>query len=345
MSPTSKPKFKNPRAKHNFQGRTCSVAGVGSYVPEKTLTNHDLEKMVETSDEWITTRTGIKERRIAAANQFTSDLAAEAARRAMNASGITADQIDLIIVATITPDMPFPSTACLVQNKIGAKRAAAFDLEAACSGFIYALEIGQQFIMSRTYDTVLVIGAEKLSAITDWTDRNTCVLFGDGAGAAVLQSRPNTHGLLTAVMGADGDKADLLFMQAGGSRCPATLESVNARLHYLKMEGKETFKNAVQAMQTAAEEALRRCEVSISQIKCIIPHQANRRIIESVGERLGATPEQLFINLDKYGNTSAASVAIALDEAVRSGRIQRGDLILLVVFGAGLTWGAAVIEW
>jgi 3-oxoacyl-[acyl-carrier-protein] synthase-3 len=201
---------------------------------------------------------------------------------------VTPEQIDLIIVATITPDMPFPSTACLVQRKIGAFRAAAFDMEAACSGFIYGLEIAQQFIMSRTYDTVLVIGAEKLSSIVDWEDRNTCVLFGDGAGAAVLRNRPGAHGLLTAVMGADGRKSNLLFMAGGGSRCPATAESVSSRLHYLRMEGKETFKNAVQAMVTAAEEALRRCELDISRIKCIIPHQANRRIIDAVGERLGA---------------------------------------------------------
>ena len=343
--PSSQKKFKNPRAKYDFKGRTCSISGVGAYVPAKVLTNADLEKIVDTSDEWITTRTGIKERHIAAENEYTSDLGAEAARRAMKMAGITAEQIDLIIVATITPDMPFPSTACLVQHKLGAKRAAAFDLEAACSGFIYALEIGQQFIMSRTYETVLVIGAEKLSAITDWTDRNTCVLFGDGAGAAILQNREGAHGLLTAVMGADGSKSDLLFMPGGGSRCPATVDSLNARQHYLRMEGKETFKNAVQAMQTAAEEALRRCEITISQIKCIIPHQANRRIIDAVGERLGAKPEQLFVNVNKYGNTSAASVGIALDEAVSSGQLQRGDLILLVVFGAGLTWGAAVIEW
>jgi len=344
MSPSSK-KFKNPRAKFDFKGRTCSISGVGAYVPARILTNADLEKMVDTTDEWITTRTGIKERHIAAADEFTSDLGAEAAKRAMAMAGVTAEQIDLIIVATITPDMPFPSTACLVQHKLGAKRAAAFDLEAACSGFIYALEIGQQFIMSRTYETVLVIGAEKLSSITDWTDRNTCVLFGDGAGAAILQNREGTHGLLTAVMGADGSKADLLFMPGGGSRCPATVESLNARQHYLRMEGKETFKNAVQAMQTAAEEALRRCELTVSQIKLIIPHQANRRIIDAVGDRLGANPEQLFVNVDKFGNTSAASVGIALDEAVTTGRVQRGDLILLVVFGAGLTWGAAVIEW
>jgi 3-oxoacyl-[acyl-carrier-protein] synthase-3 len=338
-------KFKNPRAKHNFQGRTCSITGVGSYVPAKILTNADLEKMVDTSDEWIITRTGIKQRRLAAKDEFTSDMAAHAARRAMKMAGVTADQIDLIIVATITPDMPFPATACLVQQKIGARRAAAFDVEAACSGFIYALEIGQQFIMSRTYDTVLVIGAEKLSSITDWTDRNTCVLFGDGAGAAILQSRPDSHGLLTAVMGVDGTKSNLIHMPAGGSRCPASAASVAARLHYLRMDGRETFKNAVQAMQQAAQEALRRCELDISKIKCVIPHQANRRIIDVVGARLGATPEQLFVNLDKYGNTSAASVAIALDEAVSSGKIQRGDLILMMVFGAGLTWGAAVIEW
>ena len=345
MSPSHSPGFKNPRAKYDFQGRSCSISGVGSYVPAKVLTNAELERMVDTTDEWITTRTGIKERRIAAKNEFTSDLAAKAALRAMRSAGVTAEQIDLIVVATATPDMPFPSTACLVQRKIGAHRAAAFDMEAACSGFIYALEIGQQFIMSRTYDTVLIIGAEKISSIVDWKDRNTCVLFGDGAGAAILQNRPNSHGLLTAVMGADGRKADLLFMAGGGSRCPASAESVAAGLHYLRMDGKETFKNAVQAMQTAAEEALRRCEIDISRIKCIIPHQANLRIIEAVGERLGARPEQLFVNVQKYGNTSAASVAIALDEAVSSGQIQRGDLILLVVFGAGLTWGAAVIEW
>jgi 3-oxoacyl-[acyl-carrier-protein] synthase-3 len=301
--------------------------------------------MVNTTDEWITTRTGIKERHIAAKDEFTSDLGTKAALKAMARAGVVADDIELIVVATITPDMPFPSTAALIQRKIGAHRAAAFDLEAACSGFIYALEVAQQFIMSRTYDTVLVIGAEKLSSIVDWEDRNTCVLFGDGAGAAVLRNRPNAHGLLTAVMGADGRKADLLFMAGGGSRCPATAESVTARMHYLRMEGKETFKNAVQAMQTAAVEALRRCEIDISRIKLIIPHQANVRIIHAVAERLGAKQEQLFINLHKFGNTSAASVAIALDEAVQSGRVQPGDLLLLIVFGAGLTWGAAVIEW
>ena len=345
MSLTVKAKFKNPRARHDFKGRTCSITGVGSYLPKRVMTNADLEKLVDTSDEWIVSRTGIRERRIAAKNEFTSNLAAEAAKKAMTNAGIKPEQIDLIIVATITPDMPFPATACLVQQLIGATQAAAFDLEAACSGFIFALEVGQQFIMSRTYDTVLVIGAEKLSSIIDWTDRNTCVLFGDGAGAAILQNRPSSHGLLTAIMGADGGKAGLLSMPGGGSRQPATVDSLAARLHHLRMDGKEVFKSAVNAMLTAAREALERCEIDASQIACIIPHQANRRIIDAVADRLDVAPEKFFINLEKYGNTSAASVAIALDEAVQAGRVKRGDLILLLVFGAGLTWGAAVIEW
>src|SRR5947207_1715241 len=257
MRATLGKRFKNPRAQHGFQGRTCSIISVGSYVPKRILTNAELEKLVETSDEWITSRTGIKERRVAAENEFTSDMAAQAAMRAMQMGGITADQIDLIIVATITPDMLFPATACLVQQKIGARRAAAFDVEAACSGFIYALEIGQQFIMSRTYETVLAIGAERLSSIVNWKDRNTSGLLGDGAGAAILQHRPDAHGLLTACMGADGEKAMLLCMPGGGSRIPATAESVEAGLHHLQMDGKETFKNAVNAMYHAAMEALR----------------------------------------------------------------------------------------
>lgn len=345
MTDKSARKLIHPRAEHGFKGRPCSITGVGAYLPSRILTNGDLEKMVETSDDWIVTRTGIRERRLAADNQSTSDLAAAAALRALENAQVTPDQVDLIIVATITPDMPFPATACIVQEKIGARKVPSFDLEAACSGFVYGLEIGQQFIMSRTCDTVLVIGAEKLSTIVDWKDRNTCVLFGDGAGAAVLQNRPDSHGLLTAVMGADGANARLLYMPGGGSQCPATLDSVDARLHYLRMDGRETFKNAVQAMNTAAKEALRRCGLDISQIKCVIPHQANKRIIDAVGTRLGARPDQLLINLDRYGNTSAASVAIALDEAVATGRVTRGDLILIMVFGAGLTWGAAVIEW
>lgn len=338
-------KFTNPRAKYNFQGRTCSIVAVGSAVPSHVLTNGELAKMVDTSDEWITSRTGIKERRIAGKDEFTSDLAAKSALKAMAHGRITPEQIDLIIVATITPDMPFPSTACIVQQKIGAKRAAAFDLKAACSGFIYALEVGQHFIMAHTYDTVLVIGAEKLSSIVNWSDRNTCVLFGDGAGAAILQNRPHSHGLLTVCMGADGAKADVLCQPGGGSRIPPTHESLAAGVHYLRMDGKETYKNAVTVMCSAAQEALRRCNLTPNDIKCIVPHQANRRIIDAVADRLKVSSDKFYVNLDKYGNTSAASVAIALDEAVHSKRIERGDLILLVVFGAGFTWGAAVVEW
>ena len=345
MSDLPEKSFKNPRAEHDFRGRTCSIAAVGSYVPEKVMTNADLEKIVDTSDEWITSRTGIKERRMAADDQATSDLATIAARRAMERADIKAEEIDLIIVATITPDMPFPSTACLVQEKIGAHHAAAFDLEAACSGFVYALEIGQQFIMSRTYDCVMIIGAEKLSSIIDWEDRNTCVLFGDGAGAVILQNRPSAHGLLTAKMGADGRKAELLSMPGGGSLNPATSESVKGRLHYLRMDGREIFKNAVTAMCNAAAEVMDRCDVSIADIKLVIPHQANKRILDAVGKRLGIAADKVFMNLDRYGNTSAASVVIALDEAVEQGRLERGDLVLMLVFGAGLTWGAAILEW
>ncbi len=340
-SPTAN--LRNPRSKS--PPRSVHIVGTGSYVPHRVLSNADLEKMVDTTDEWIVTRTGIRERRIAAEGECTSDMGAQAALRAMQQAGVRGEDIDLIICATLTPDMPFPATACLIQQKVGAKRAAAFDIEAACSGFLYAVEIGQQFITSGTYNTVLVIGAEKLSTITDWEDRATCVLFGDGAGAAVLRSSGETHGILTTCMGADGSQADILLMPAGGARYPASKESVSGRMHYLKMAGKEVFKNAVVAMQTAAEEALRKCNLTIADIKCVIPHQANLRILEALSDRLGAPMEKVYINLDRYGNVSAASVAIALDEAARAGRFQRGDLILLVVFGSGLTWAAAVIQW
>lgn len=338
------PTFRNPRANRPHL-RSVSITGVGSYVPERVLTNADLEKIVETTDDWITSRTGIRERRIARDNEATSDLAVVAAQRALAAAGITADQVELIIVATITPDMQFPSTACLVQHRLGAHRAAAFDLGAACSGFVYALDVASHFVASHTYNTVLVIGAEKMSSVVDWTDRNTCVLFGDGAGAAVLQNRPNAHGLLTTCLGSDGGKASLLELPGGGSACPASVDSVTKRLHFLRMDGKETFKNAVNAMVAATHEALSRCGVTVAEVKCIIPHQANQRIMSAVAERIGAREDQLFVNVDRYGNTSAASVAIALDEAVSQGRIIRGDLVLMVVFGAGLTWGAALIEW
>ncbi|MBX3731429.1 MAG: ketoacyl-ACP synthase III [Verrucomicrobiae bacterium] len=336
--------FRNPRANRPHL-RTVSITGMGSYVPERVLTNAELARMVDTTDEWITTRTGIRERRLAADGEATSDLATMAGRRALAAAGVRPEEVDLIIVATLTPDMLFPSTACLVQHRLGAVRAAAFDIEAACSGFVYALDIASHFVASHTFNTVLVIGAEKMSSVIDWKDRGTCVLFGDGAGAAVVQNRPNAHGLLTICLGADGGKASLLELPAGGSACPATTDTVARRLHFLRMDGKETFKNAVNAMVAAGQEALRRCGVHVSDLKCIIPHQANRRILSAVAERLGAREDQVFVNVDRYGNTSAASVAIALDEAVASGAIGRGDLVLLVVFGAGLTWGAALIEW
>ena len=343
MPNSNKPQLRSPRSKR--PPRSVHIVGTGSYVPDRVLTNADLEKMVDTTDEWITTRSGIKERRIAPDYMCTSDMAVEAARRAMEQAGVRAEEIDLIICATITPDMPFPATACIIQHKLGANRAAGFDMEAACSGFLYGLEIGQQFITSGTFDTVLVIGAEKLSTIVDWQDRNTCVLFGDGAGAAILRSRGEEHGILTTCMGADGSQADILLMPAGGSKFPASKESVSGRMHYLKMSGKEVYKQAVIAMQTAAEEALRKCNLTIADIKCIIPHQANARIIEAIADRLGAPMEKVYMNLQRYGNVSAASVAIALDEAARQGRFQRGDLILLVVFGSGLTWASCVIQW
>ena len=327
------------------QLQDCAITGIGSYVPERVLTNADLEKIVKTTDEWIITRTGIKERRMAAEGEHTSTMAVKAAHRALEQAGLASADLDLIVVATITPDMPFPATACLVQRELGAIKAAAFDLEAACSGFIYTIEIGRAFIASGVYENILVIGAEKLSSIIDWEDRNTCVLFGDGAGAAVLQRREGARGVLATRLGSDGTKADILAMPGGGSRRPATVDSVNERIHFLKMEGKEVFKAAVNAMTGAARDVLERSGVGIEDIKCIIPHQANQRIISAIGERLGAREDQVFINLQKYGNTSAASVAVALDEALQAGKIQRGDKILIVAFGAGLTWGATVLEW
>jgi len=277
----------------------CAITGVGSYVPERVLTNADLEKIVDTTDDWITSRTGIRERRTAAEDEYTSTMGIAAARIALKRADVEAADLGLIIVATITPDMPFPATACIVQQELGATRAAAFDLEAACTGFLYALEIGRQFIDNGTYQNVLIIGAEKLSSIMDWKDRNTCVLFGDGAGAAVLQRRADSRGVLATRLGSDGGKADILAMPGGGCRQPATVDSVNERIHFLKMEGKEVFKNAVNAMTSAAREVLERSGVGIEDIKCIIPHQAYQRIISAVGERLGTKDDEVFVNLHK----------------------------------------------
>jgi 3-oxoacyl-[acyl-carrier-protein] synthase III len=329
----------------NKSGRTVSIIGTGSYVPERILTNQELEKIVETSDEWIRTRTGISERRIAAPEETTSDLATSAALAAMSQAAVSAEQIDLIIVATVTPDMFFPATACWVQKKIGAIHAACFDVSAACSGFIYAMEIAQQFISNHVYNTVLIIGADKLSSIVDWSDRNTCVLFGDGAGAAILRNRGASHGVIATHMGSDGEFTDILFMPGGGSRCPITPANVHQKLNTIKMLGKETYKQAVTAMSDAADRALQAAGLNYDDIACVIPHQANMRIIEAIAHRMGLPVDKFYVNLEKYGNTSAAAVAIALDEAHRSGRFKIGDYILLVVFGGGLTWASSVIQW
>ena len=325
--------------------RTVSIVGTGSYAPERILTNHDLEKMVETSDEWIRTRTGIRERRIAKDKETTSDMATRAALAAMEQAEVTPEEIELIIVATATPDTFCPSTACYVQKNIGAINAACFDISAACSGFLYALEIAQQFISTHVYNTVLIIGADKLSAITDWTDRNTCVLFGDGAGAAIMRNRPNSHGVISTHMGSDGTFTDILYTPGGGTRCPITAENVDQRLVTLKMAGREVFKQAVISMFNAATRVLDEAGLRYEDIGCVIPHQANLRIIEAIAERMGLPLEKFYVNLDRFGNTSAAAVAMALDEAHRTGRIQIGDYILMVVFGGGLTWASTVIQW
>jgi 3-oxoacyl-[acyl-carrier-protein] synthase-3 len=325
--------------------RTVSIIGTGSYVPDKILNNEELSRMVDTTDEWITTRTGIKERRVAAKDEQTSDMASKAALKALEQAKLSAKEIDLVLVATATPDMLFPATACFVQKKIGATNAACLDISAACAGFIFGLEIAQQFITSHTYDTVLVIGAEKLTSITNWTDRNTCVLFGDGAGAAVLRHRGSQHGVISTHIGSDGQFTDILFMPGGGSRCPITRDNVDMNLATIHMTGKEVYKQAVTAMVTASRKALTDAGLTADDIACVIPHQANLRIIEAIADRLKIPLDRFYVNLDKYGNTSAAAVAIALDEANRSGRIKAGDYVLMVVFGGGLTWASTVIEW
>jgi 3-oxoacyl-[acyl-carrier-protein] synthase III len=325
--------------------RTVSIIATGSYVPERILTNRDLERIVDTTDEWIRTRTGISERRIAAADEATSDMATKAAIAAMDQAGVNAKEIDLIIVATVTPDMFFPATACWVQKKLGAVRAACFDISAACSGFLYAMEIAQQFISTHVYNTVLIVGADKLSSIINWSDRNTCVLFGDGAGAAILRNRGASHGVVATHMGSDGEFAEILFMPGGGSRCPITTENIGQQLNTIKMQGKETYKQAVTAMSDAADRALEAAGLKYDEIACVIPHQANMRIIEAIAHRMRLPIEKFYVNLEKYGNTSAAAVAIALDEAHRAGRFKVGDYILLVVFGGGLTWASSVIQW
>lgn len=339
------PHFTNPRATYGFRRRNCSIAAVGCCVPHRILTTAELARELAVTEDWILSRTGIRERRIAGDEEHTSVMAVWAAVRALGKAGLGAKDIDLIVVATSTSDMPFPATACLVQAQIGAARAVAFDLQAGASGFLYALEVGQQLVASHTYDTVLVIGADKFSTIVDWHDRETSIVFGDGAGAVVLRSNPHSRGLLTTCLGSNGELAGLMALPGGRSQYPANMQSVVAGLHFLHVDGQRSFRPAVKAMHGAALEVLRRCELNLSQIKCIIAHQASRPILDALGKRLGASPGQMFSNVEKYGNTSAASVPIALNEVVESGRVQRGDLVLLVAFGAGLTWGAAILEW
>ncbi|WP_028855304.1 beta-ketoacyl-ACP synthase III [Psychrilyobacter atlanticus] len=325
--------------------KSFGILGIGTYVPEKIMTNFDLEKIVDTSDAWIQKMTGIKERRIAAENEATSDLAYNAAVKALESSNTKAEDLDLIVVATMTPDYFTPSVSAILQKRLGAHHAAAFDLGAACSGFVYGLEAGGNFIATGMYKKVLVIGAEVFSRILDWEDRNTCVLFGDGAAAAVLGEVEEDYGIIGSHLGADGDLDDVLVIPAGGSRTPSTHETVDNRSHYLKMKGPEVFKFAVKAMPGAVEKVLANTGINIDELELIVPHQANMRIINSAAKRLGFPAEKFVINLDKYGNTSAASVGLALGEAVEKGMIKKGDNIALVGFGAGLTYASCVMKW
>jgi len=321
------------------------ILGTGSYVPKQVLTNGDLEQLVDTSDAWIVERTGIRERRKVAAGEACSDLAVHAAQHALSAAHIQAAELDLIIVATCTGDSPLPSTASLIQYRLGAVRAAAFDISAACCGFVYALSIADAFVRSEHYRSVLVIGAEVMTSITDWTDRNTCVIFGDGAGAVVVGPTEEDRGLLSIHLHADGQLSDLICVPGGGSSVPASESMLAERLQFVKMRGNETFKIAVKTMEDAVREALASQSLTVADIDFLVPHQANMRILKAVGQRLGLSMDQVIINLDRFGNTSAASIPLALDEAVRAGQIQSGSLIVLAAFGAGLTWASGVIRW
>ncbi len=321
------------------------ITGTGSYAPKKVITNQDLEKLVETSDEWITERTGIKERRIAEKGQATSDLAYEASKKALKAAGLNADELDLILVATMTPDMILPSMGCVLQEKLGAKKAAAFDIYAACSGFIYGMSIATAFIKSEVYKNVLLVGAEILSRFTDWEDRTTCILFGDGAGAAVIQRHAGKRGILSTHLHSDGSLGTLIHVPAGGAQHPASHDTIHKRMHFIKMKGNETFKAAVRSLEGVVQEALEHNGVKPEEIDFLIPHQANLRIIQAMAQRLNMPIEKVVLTLPKYGNTSAASIPMALDEAVRDGRIKENDLLLFEAFGGGLTWASSLVRW
>lgn len=321
------------------------ISGTGSYVPEKVLTNNDLSEFLDTSDEWIFERSGIRRRHIAADGEAASDMALHASRNALEMAGIDASQIDLVVVTTVNPDMAFPSTACLLQAKLGIRNnIPCFDLSAACSGFVYGVEVATRMMQSGMYKNALVVSSEKMSSIVDWQDRSTCVLFGDGAGAVVLRaSDAENIGIVGTVLGADGSDTAMLCMPAGGSLLPTSAETVEKRLHFVRMDGREVFKHAVKIMQEKALEVLDRCGVSSEQVSLLIPHQANTRIIQSVAKRLNIPSEKVYVNIENYANTSSASIPIALDEAMRGGRIKRGDYVLFVSFGAGLTWGATLV--
>ena len=322
------------------------ILGTGSAVPERRLTNADLERMVDTTDEWIVTRTGIRERRIASEGEATSTFAIAAAERALEMAEVTAAELDLVICGTVSSDMLFPATSCLVQEALGAKRAAAFDFNAGCSGFVYGLGIASQFLECGGARTVVVIGGEILSRYVDWEDRSTCVLFGDGAGAVVLRAEEGERGILATALHSDGSLADLICIPGGGSRRPPNdPTSLEERLPFIKMRGSEVFKVAVRSMAEVSGEVLGRCGLGYDDVRWVIPHQANRRIIDAVGQRLAIDPERVYVNVERFGNTSAASIPIALDELNRAGRIEPDDVVLLAAFGAGLTWGAAAIRW
>ena len=321
------------------------IVGTGSYVPETVLTNQELEVIVDTNDEWIVTRTGLKERRVTNNGQASSTLALNAAKNALEMAGVAPEELDAIVVGTVTPDMFFPSVGCLVQDALGAKNAVAFDISAGCSGFIYSLSVADSFISGGKYQKVLVLGTENLSKVTDYQDRGTCVLLGDGSGAVVLIGEEGERGILSTHLHSDGSYKDLLFQPGGGSAVPPTYESIDNRLHYLKMDGNKLFKIAVKSLEDVVLETLAHNNIEDSEIDLLIPHQANLRIIQAIAKRLNLPEEKVFVNIHKYGNTSSASIPIALDEANRSGRIKEGDLLLLNAFGAGLTWGAAAVRW
>ncbi len=329
----------------NLERISVGISGIGSYVPEKILTNFDLSQMVDTNNEWIVERTGIEQRRIADKSQAASDLATIAAKRALEDAKTKAEDIDLIIVATATPDHAFPSTACIVQKNIGATKAVAFDMSAACSGFIYAIITGANFISTGVYKKVLVIGSEVLSSILNWEDRNTCVLFGDGAGAVVLESCEEGFGIMSYDLGSDGNNGDVLTVPAGGSRLPATIDTIDKRLHGIQMDGKEVFKFAVRIMEKTSLNSLKKAGLELEDLDFLVPHQANIRIIDAALKKLNLSKEKTYTNLNKYGNMSAASVPVALDEAVKEKKIKKGDNVIMVAFGGGLTWGSLVLKW